>query len=148
MRLRRKRYLFRAFRKRRDLKLLCDRTDKIGEDSILCFATMRNEMSRLPYFLKYYRSLGIGHFLFIDNGSDDGSIEYLKRQPDVSVWYTEKSYRAARFGADWLNWLLRKYGSHHWTLTVDLDELLVYPFCDTRPLRALTDWIKDISTLL
>ena len=27
---------------------------------------------------------------------------------------------------------------------VDPDELFVYPFCDTRPLRALTDWL-DVS---
>ncbi len=26
---------------------------------------------------------------------------------------------------------------------VDPDELFVYPFCDTRPLRALTDWLDD-----
>ncbi|MEL6587968.1 MAG: glycosyltransferase family 2 protein, partial [Pseudomonadota bacterium] len=32
-------------------------------------------------------------------------------------------------------------GSRHWCLTVDVDEFLVYPFCDTRPLRALVDWL-------
>ena len=29
----------------------------------------------------------------------------------------------------------------HWCLTVDVDEFLIYPFCETRPLRALTDWL-------
>jgi hypothetical protein len=52
-----------------------------------------------------------------------------------------------------LNWLQRKYGDGHWCLVVDPDELLVYPFCDTRPLRALTDWldassIRSFSTML
>ena len=63
------------------------------------------------------------------------------------------SYRRSRFGVDWLNWLQRKYAHGHWTLTVDPDEFLVYPFCDTRPLRALTDWldassIKSFSAML
>jgi hypothetical protein len=56
----------------------------------------------------------------------------------------EKEGRS-RFGMDWTNWLLRKYGHNHWCLTVDPDELLVYPFCDTRPLRALTDWLDASS---
>ena len=37
-------------------------------------------------------------------------------------------------------------GHGHWSLTVDVDEFLVYPFCETRPLRALTDWL-DASSL-
>jgi hypothetical protein len=46
-----------------------------------------------------------------------------------------------------------KYADGHWALTVDPDEFLVYPFCDTRPLRALTDWldassIKSFSAML
>jgi hypothetical protein len=102
---------------------------------------LRNERVRLPWFLKYYRDLGVAHFLIVDNGSSDGSAEYLAAQGDVSLWRTEASYRSARFGVDWMNWLLGQYGSGHWTLTVDPDEFFVYPFCDTRPLRALTDWL-------
>ena len=44
---------------------------------------------------------------------------------------------------DWLN-RLRALGHGHWCLTVDADEFLVYPFCDTRPLRALTDWLDAV----
>ncbi len=59
----------------------------------------------------------------------------------------------ARYGVDWLNCLQMKYGHNHWILTVDPDELFVYPFCDTRPIRALTDWldassIKSFSAML
>ena len=50
-----------------------------------------------------------------------------------------------RVGVDWLNHLQRKYAHEHWTLVVDPDEFLVYPFCDTRPLRALTDWLDASS---
>ncbi|MBB3994074.1 hypothetical protein GGR95_001715 [Sulfitobacter undariae] len=130
-----------------------DRTDQIRPDDILLFCTQRNEKVRLAYFLDYYRKQGVNHFFFVDNDSDDGALEYLKKQPDVSVWFTRASYRRSRFGVDWLNWLQRKYGHGHWTLTVDPDEFLVYPFCDTRPLRALTDWldassIKSFSAML
>ncbi len=145
MRLQRKRWRIRAFRKRRELTPIRNRTKHIGSSDILLFSTLRNECIRLPYFLDYYRELGVNHFLIVDNGSDDGSLEYLQKQEDVSVWRTESSYKRARFGVDWLNWLQRKYGHGHWCLVVDPDEFLVYPFCDSRPLRALTDWLDASS---
>ena len=141
MRLRRKRAQIRAFRKHFSMRPVRDRTDKIRPGDILLFSTFRNENVRLPYFLQYYRKLGVSHFLMVDNNSDDGGREFLTGQPDVSLWTTRASYKRSRFGVDWLNWLQRKYAHGHWTLVVDPDELFVYPFCDTRPVRALTDWL-------
>ena len=153
LRLQRKRWRIRAFRKRREIKHVIDRTNQIRPDDLFLFCTQRNERIRLPFFLDYYRDLGINHFFFVDNDSDDGSLEYLAEQRDVSVWSTKSSYKRSRFGMDWINWLQMKYGHGHWTLTVDPDEFFVYPFCDTRPLRALTDWldassIKSFSAML
>lgn len=124
---------------------MVNRTKAIKPGDILLFCTQRNEAIRLPYFLQYYRDMGVNHFLFVDNDSDDGSVSYLQDQPDVSLWHTRASYKRARFGVDWLNWLQSKYGHEHWNLVVDPDEFLVYPFCDTRPLRALTDWLDASS---
>jgi hypothetical protein len=141
MRLRRKRAKIRAFRKHFSLRPVSDRTAQIRPGDVLLFSTLRDEYVRLPYFLQYYRDLGIAHFLIVDNDSSDGGTEYLARQPDVSLWTTKASYKRARFGVDWLNWLQSRHGHGHWTLVVDPDEFLVYPFCDTRPIRALTDWL-------
>jgi hypothetical protein len=145
LRLQRRRWRIRAFRKRRELHPVANRTADIKPSDLLLFSTQRNEGVRLPWFLKYYRDMGVNHFFFVDNGSDDGSLEYLAQQPDVSVWTTEAGYKRARFGMDWMNWLLMRYGHNHWCLTVDPDELFLFPFCDTRPLRALTDWLDASS---
>ncbi|OUS19561.1 glycosyl transferase family 2 [Rhodobacterales bacterium 59_46_T64] len=153
LRVQRRRWRIRAFRKRRELNSIADRTKHIRRGDILVFSTLRNEKIRLPFFLKYYRDIGVNHFFIVDNGSTDGSAEYLADQPDVSLWHTEAGYKRARFGVDWLNWLQMRYADGHWALVVDPDEFLVYPFCDTRPLRALTDWldassIKSFSAML
>ncbi|MFD1880306.1 glycosyltransferase family 2 protein [Paracoccus pacificus] len=134
-------YIGRAIRRSRQLRPLVNRTAAIRPDAILVFVTQRNERVRLPYFLDYYRRMGVDHFLFVDNGSDDGSQEYLRMQGDVSLWHTSHSYKSSRFGMDWMNGLLFRYGAGHWCLTVDPDEFLVYPHHDSRPLRALTDWL-------
>lgn len=145
LRLERKRFLIRAWRKARDLLLVADRTDQIRPNDVLCFVTLRNERIRLPYFLRYYRDRGVSHFIFVDNDSTDGTREYLAGQGDCSVWTTPASYKRSRFGMDWLNALLREYGHGHWCVVVDPDEFLVYPFCDTRPIPALTDWLESSS---
>lgn len=145
LRLRRKRYLIRAMRKSRELSPVNNRTKAIRARDIIVCATVRNERKRLSYFLDYYRKLGAGHFLIVDNGSDDGSREYLASQRDVSLWSTNASYRKSRFGTDWMNWLKRRYANGAWTLTVDPDEFFVYPFCDTRSMRALCDWLDASS---
>ena len=54
---------------------------------------------------------------------------------------TRGQLQTVRFGVDWLNYLQWKHADGHWTLVVDPDEFLVYPFCDTRPLPALCDWL-------
>lgn len=142
LRLQRKRFKLRARRKGRELREVSNRTDQIKSDDILLFCTIRNEDIRLPYFLRYYRDLGVDHFIFVDNDSNDGGAEYLAKQTDVSVWQAKASYRRSRFGVDWLTHLQMKYAHGHWALTVDVDELFVFPFCDTRPVRALTDWLE------
>jgi hypothetical protein len=153
LRLERKKWRIRALRKQRELHLKVDRTANIREGSVLLFCTLRNEKIRLPYLLQYYRDLGIDHFIFVDNGSDDGSTDYLSGQEDVSLWHTSASYKRSRFGMDWINWLLRRYGHGHWCLSVDPDEFFVFPFCDKRPIQALTDWldassVKSFSAML
>jgi len=145
LRMQRKRWRIRALRKRRELVSVKNLTNYIQKGDILLFSTIRNERVRIPYFLKYYRDLGVNHFIIVDNGSDDGSAEYLSAQNDVSLWSSISSYKRSRFGSDWLNWLQMRYAHGHWCLTVDVDEFFVYPFCDTRPVRALTDWLDASS---
>ena len=141
MRLRRKRWLIRARWAMRGLRPLADRTAQIAPADILVVTVFRNEGPRLVQFLDHYRALGVAHFLMIDNASTDKGSAILCTQQDVSLWQTAGSYRRARYGMDWLMALLGRYGAGHWVLIVDVDELFIYPHCDTRPLRALTDWL-------
>ncbi|WP_273691704.1 glycosyltransferase family 2 protein [Ketogulonicigenium vulgare] len=140
--LRRRRLLRRSLKSRGVMRPLYDRTAAIGAGDILAVVVLRNEMQRLPHFLEHHRQRGISHFLCVDNGSDDGSRDYLAAQPDVSLWLTDAAYRNARFGLDWATSLLARYGHGHWCLTLDVDELLIYPYYETRDLYALTHWLR------
>ena len=142
LRWKRRRLLFRALRKRRQLTPVSDRTARIAPGAILAAMTVRNEATRLPFFLEHHRRLGVAHFLVVDNGSDDGTRDYLAAQADVSLWSTQASYRLSRFGVDWLTWLQIRHAHGHWCLTLDADEIFIYPYHDTRDLRALAGWLE------
>ncbi|HOZ33023.1 MAG TPA: glycosyltransferase family 2 protein [Tabrizicola sp.] len=132
--------MIRAVRRRRQLAPVADRTAAIRAEDILCFMCVRNEAQRLPFMLDHHRKLGVRHFLIVDNASTDGTAQLLD-QPDISLWTTSASYKASRFGMDWLTWLMQRHGHGHWCLTLDADEILIYPHWQTRPLPALIDWL-------
>jgi glycosyltransferase involved in cell wall biosynthesis len=142
LRWRRRRFLLRALSKSRQLRPVQDRTRSIHPDDILGAMTVRNESARLPYFLAHHRRLGVRHFLVVDNASTDGTAEYLAAQPDVSLWTTSHSYKAARFGLDWLTAIMARHAHGHWCVTLDADELLIYPYWETRDLSVLTSWLE------
>ena len=60
-------------------------------------------MLRLPWFLAHHRKLGVAHFLIIDNDSEDGTIEFLRQQPDVTLFETPMSYAESKCGVLWQN---------------------------------------------
>lgn len=102
---------------------------------------VRNEKFRLPFFLDYYRQLGVSEFFAIDNNSDDETGDYLLQQEDVNLFYTEASYKESNAGRDWTTELARKYCIGNWCLTLDVDEFFVYPFSEFVGLPALCEYL-------
>ena len=133
--------LWRAFRKSKELARVTQKHATVPAHAIVCFVCVRNEAIRLPHFLAYHRTLGVDHFFIVDNDSDDGTAAFLTAQPDVSLWQATGSYKAARFGMDWLTALQFRHGRGRWCLTLDADELLTYFEHDTRDLKDLTAWL-------
>ncbi len=108
-----------------------DRPDIPKTCEIRLFGKIRNEIARLPCFLSHYRALGVERFLLVDNGSSDGSAEFLGGEPDCHVFATSESMAASRAGMSWIEPLLARYGTGRWCIVVDADELLVYPGSET-----------------
>ena len=71
------------------------------------------------------------------NDSTDASLDLLLSERDCSVWTVDASYKAARFGMDWICWLLARFGQGRWCLTLDADELLIFPHWQSRGLGDL-----------
>jgi hypothetical protein len=114
-----------------------------GRDEIRLFCVLRDEVLRLPYFIDYYRRLGVDRFFMINNNSIDESESFLLQQPDCHVFYTGASYGASRAGVTWLNSLMDAYGEGRWIVLADTDELLVYPHCEQAKLPKFCTWLDQ-----
>ena len=135
---------FRFFDKSR-LRRIDKNNFDIKDSEIIAFSCVRNEILRLPYFLEYHRQLGVDRFIFIDNASTDGTREFLLSQCDSHVFYTKASYAGSNCGIDWLNQLLSEFGDNNWILTLDADELLIYPLCERVKLQKLTRYLDSVK---
>jgi glycosyltransferase involved in cell wall biosynthesis len=103
---------------------------------VICF----NEDLRLPQFLEFYRSLGVDHFVFIDNGSTDRSGEILDAHPLVTRLYTTRSY--GQHKAIWREALANQFFAHRWVLFPDVDEFLIYPGWPDRDLQSFVSYLE------
>jgi hypothetical protein len=129
--------------KRFTLTRLDTRRIEACKQDLRLFLVERNEITRLPYLLKYYRNLGVGSFFVVDDKSGDGSREYLLKQEDCFVFEPSNSFKESRAGVDWQNCLLDEYGTGHWTIVADADELLVYPHMERMSLPELCHYLDN-----
>lgn len=110
---------------------------------IRLFAIMRNESLRLPYFLDYYKSMGIARFFLIDNNSTDDSVRIALQCDAVHVFQTTDSYTNHWY---WMEHLLEKYGKGHWCVVVDIDELLCFPHAERLSIPQICQFLEETGS--
>lgn len=102
------------------------RLAQVAAMPVAVVACLRNEMFLLPRFLDHYRALGVTGFLIADNGSDDGTLDYLAAQPDVALFAVDTEYGQSQYGVAWQQALLSSFRGGRWSLVADADELLFW----------------------
>ena len=131
-------------RKATDKSLISDLRAIKGTEKpqgIVVFSIMKNERFFIHAFLDHYRNIGADHFLILDDGSDDGTLEYLLDQGDVTVLTSSFAYgevykrQSLRF---WRKTEMRagirlkalipsQYLANQWCIYADADEFLIMP---------------------
>jgi hypothetical protein len=122
------------------LDLMSDRAQlhRVNEADVAVVACLRNERFMLPHFLDHHRALGVQGFLIADNGSDDGTFEYLAEEPDVALFAVDTDYSVSRYGVAWQQALMANFRVGRWSLVADADEFLFWT-------RDLTGSLPDLT---
>lgn len=105
-----------------ELKKSFDKSE-IDCDDVILVTVVKNDLLRSKLLFEYYRRLGVSHFIVLDNGSNDGTTEWLKEQKDINLYSCETPYETYRKEA-WVNRLISTCGFNKWYLIVDSDELI------------------------
>lgn len=96
----------------------------LSENDFPLIFVVHNGRPLLPSFLDHYRSIGVTRFMCVDDASKDGTTDYLLKQEDVDVYFSNVRYKAAARSKTWRELLAEKYGKNRWYLNVDVDEFL------------------------
>lgn len=107
---------------------------------ICCVGPRTNE---LPVFIRHYREMGVEHMLFIDCSGSDKVSELLMKQEDCSMWTSSLGFEQSGYGRRYYNTLLHNFCIGKWTFCVDIDELFVFPYMETRSMQDLTGQLDD-----
>ena len=76
-------------------------------------------------YFEHYRKAGICRFAIVDNGSTDGTLEFLRSQPDTDVYSQPDPFSTTR-KQGWINQIILRYGYARWYLIADADEHIVF----------------------
>lgn len=108
----------------------------LSADDIAVVCVMRDCGGYLRSFLRHYRRLGATRFIVVDDHSDDDTGAILEAAPDVDLFVSPLYYKDTHRGQDWREALFDMYGRNRWYISVDSDEFLFYPHCETRRLES------------
>lgn len=111
----------------------------LGPDDVLAIVLVKDGGYYLSAFLDYYRSIGIRHFAFIDNGSTDDTLDRLAAEPGVVV--DQSTLPLATYEDLLRAHPANTYGQNRWCLYVDMDEVLDFEGRKTHGIHALTSYM-------
>lgn len=99
--------------------------DSLSDFDPILICVVKNDIDRIKVLFNHYRKLGVKGFVFVDNISTDGTLEYLSEQDNVDLYVCDTPYTTKNREA-WINRIIGHYGFNKWYLCVDSDELFVY----------------------
>jgi hypothetical protein len=109
------------------------------EPILLC--AVKNDLERVKLQVEHHRKIGVRHFAYIDNASTDGTFEWLRKQTDVSLFFTNETFSAAVKNA-WKRQVMDYFGYNRWYLALDSDELFIYPGVETKDINIYIDFLE------
>lgn len=95
----------------------------------------------LDAFLDHYRAMGIAHFVFVDNGSTDGTVARIAGEPGTVVLRSDLP--TSEFQPEFRRHAAERFCTGRWCLFADIDELFDFEGRDRHGITALTGYLEE-----
>lgn len=106
---------------------------------------VHNSSLLIEMFIDHYTKIGVRHFVFIDNNSDDESVDTIKMKSkglSVDIWQTDDTFDSFK-AMGWKQRMFYLYGVDRWYINLDIDELLVFEGYDKG--QSIRDFIVKLE---
>jgi len=112
------------------------------KEELAVLVVLRDGRPYIKSFVEHYLALGAKHLVFLDTGSEDGTIEALQKyESGVTVFRTGLPFK--NYQISMRQYLVERFGKGRWTLSADIDELFDYPYSDVVSLKALLGYLRE-----
>jgi hypothetical protein len=101
----------------------------IAKDEAVVTCVVKNGEFYIESFIEHYSQMGFRHIFFLDNGSNDQTIELAKVKNNVSVFRCDLSIN--KYQRLFKRYLAKNTAIGGWRLDADIDEFFNYPFSDS-----------------
>lgn len=117
---------------------------KLSEDPCdpIVLTVVKDDLVRMKLFYQHYRKLGVNQFVVIDNGSTDGTLEWVSQQQDTRCYSVSAKFLTESKVA-WIEKVLAITGCNRWYVVVDSDEFLDYIGSEQNDLKSLVLHARD-----
>jgi len=113
---------------------------KDNDPVLICIT--RDNLHTVKTQVEYHRKIGVKHFAYLDNMSKDGTFEWLREQPDVSLFVTDEVFHDQLKDA-WKRQVTDFIGYDRWYLALDPDELFIYPGIEKKNINMYIDFLES-----
>lgn len=112
----------------------------LGPAEVALVLVGRNNAKFLAHNIAHHRSIGVTHVVYVDNDSQDNSVEVVKSFPNTMIYSSKANFRTQQRR-------LRKFAVSQvnegaWVLAIDCDELFDYCGADRIDLPNLVERIS------
>ncbi|WP_108484030.1 glycosyltransferase family 2 protein [Oceaniglobus ichthyenteri] len=115
----------------------------LAADDVVVVTLIKNFSYYMDGYFEHYRNLGARHFVFIDNGSTDDTVERLKSHPDCVVLHS--TLPMGIYEGEFRRHAAQTYARNHWVLFADSDEMFDFQGRDILGLSGLAQYMTAHS---
>ena len=111
----------------------------LSRNEAIVTCVVRNGEFYIESFIRHYQQMGFRHIVFLDNGSNDGTVALARKFQNVSVLRSTLPIEAHQ--RLFKRYLAKKFGQGGWCLDADIDEFFDFPGSDQIGLGQFLDYL-------